>query len=196
MAIYVLVAFDTYARPRELHRARIKDVIPSIPGTPHTTPAIKLNPVEGELPSKVGIFDENIPLSGEGKRAVVAALLQTWVLICNQVGQASLFPFDFKELVAKFPRAARRCGLGRRSLYDLRHGGASDDGAEGKSEGHIQSRGRWSQATSMRRYRKPGILQEGWAAMSLHAVTFARYCARDVVRLVLQPSTLPPLPSW
>ena len=196
MAVYVLVGYDTYARPRELHRVKVSDVIPAIPGTPHNTPAIKLNPLEGQIPSKVGVFDENVPLSGDGKRAVVALLVTLWAQICREVGQEKLFPFSFDELAKKFTLAARRCGLGRRTLYDLRHGGASDDGAEGRTEGHIQSRGRWSQATSMRRYRKPGILQEGWATMSVLAVSFAHYCARDVVHLILQPSTLPPLPCW
>jgi len=185
-----------YPRPRELHRVRVADVIPAIPGTPHTTPAIKLNPLEGQIPSKVGIYDENVPLSGEGKRSVVAVLLTIWAQICRDVGQERLFPFRFEDLGRKFTIAARRCGLGRRTLYDLRHGGASDDGAEGKLEGYIQSRGRWSQATSMRRYRKPGLLQEGWASMSPHAVAFAHHCAQHVVQLVLQPSTLPPLPCW
>ena len=64
------------------------------------------------------------------------------------------------------------------------------------TEGCRMSKGRRPQATSLRRYRKLVILQEGGAVTSLQAVFAARYCARGVVRLVLHYSTLLPLLSW
>ena len=73
--------------------------------------------------------------------------------------------------------------LGLRTLYVLRHSGASSDAWEERRDlSAIQRRGRWRAASSVRRYEKGGRLAEQLARCSAQMQQFA---AMSMARLPL-----------
>ena len=60
-----------------------------------------------------------------------------------------------------FKAATAHLGLPHLCLYQLRHGGASEELLEGRrSISEIMARGRWDTSSSLRRYAKPAQLQK------------------------------------
>ena len=86
--------------------------------------------------------------------------------------------FEYPPVANAFSSAARAAGLGNRSLYGLRHGGASEDGASGVPLPSIQKRGRSKTYSSVTRYNKSGLLQE--ARVALPACVLQFLLERDV----------------
>ena len=67
-----------------------------------------------------------------------------------------LFTFGEDEILNVFEAAARSLQPpGDTVLYQSRHGGASHDGACGRSHEFIRIRGRWEVVASCARYAKP-----------------------------------------
>jgi hypothetical protein len=193
MAIYVLVQFDTFARPTELLWLRLSACIPSVPHAGFEQWAVRLNPTSQLRSSKVGAFDEIIPLSAH--RWQVSDLLAWYVDVCHNAGAEFCFNFDYDDISRCFVRAAFRANLGKRSLYDGRHGGASDDAALGFEDGYLARRGRWASLSSVARYSKPGILQESWSQLSPETSNFILECEAKVLQVVTGQQPCPSLPA-
>ena len=102
--------------------------------------------------------------------------------------------FEYEELSREFQQACRKAGLGHRVLYELRPGGASEDGAVGEDPVTIQRRGRWKQPSSVTRYLKPGLLQESWASLPQKTIEFCLLCAGAILEILEDSSLCPPLP--
>ena len=105
------------------------------------------------------------------------------------------FNFDYDDISRCFVRAAFRANLGKRSLYDGRHGGASDDAALGFEDGYLARRGRWASLSSVARYSKPGILQESWSQLSPETSNFILECEAKVLQVVTGQQPCPSLPA-
>ena len=89
---------------------------------------------------------------------------------------------------------ANGVGIGARTLYELRHGGASEDGAAGTLLAEIQKRGRWKTYSSATRYNKSGLLQEARAQLPAHVLAFLVECDRNLWQYVTT-GTAPTLPG-
>lgn len=187
---YVLITFDLYSRPSEALAIRGLDVIPPISGTQFSAPAIRLDPKEERTPSQTGTYDDVLQLSS-GRRHEAGVIAMRLAALRRSQGQKMMFLCDYSEVHREFCASARRVGLGHRVLYELRHGGASDDGALDVHPTLIQRRGRWKVETSVRRYGKKGVLQETWADAPLHVRNFCLLCSTKVLEVLEQPNLMP-----
>ena len=78
-------------------------------------------------------------------------------------------------MVVLFRDASLLLGLHGVCLYQLRHGGASEDVlGQKRTIQAVQARGRWRTDSSLRRYAKPAQLQRLLASMPAAKVSFAR----------------------
>jgi len=175
-------------------RVRLYDVIDAVAGSSYDTPAIKFNPFERSIASKTGIFDDVIPLS-KGVRKAAAQAIQSLKLRQLSQNRDLMFDFSLESLSREFKEAARIAGLGPRTLYDLRHGGASHDALNGVDLSEIQKRGRWLAASSVRRYSKRGRMHEAWSQLGALARAFAITCAAATLHLMSHPHELPAFPA-
>ena len=95
-----------------------------------------------------------------------------------------MYDFSYKQMSDNPSRASQAVGLKSRTLFELQHGGASDDSAAGASMLYVQNRGRWASDKSVRRYAKEGILQEAWREVPDHVRSFRLLCTRDIWKIL------------
>ena len=75
--------------------------------------------------------------------------------------EQALFSFEQDKYRNRFQEAGSWLGLPNLHLYQLRHGGASDDLCQRiRDHNAVKDRGRWLTDTSVRRYAKSGKVQE------------------------------------
>ena len=108
--------------------------------------------------SKAGLFDESV---------LCDSLYLRWasdfftVLTTTRPATESLWPFNHSHLVRSFQLVADACHVKDACLYQLRHGGASEDTLSARRNLlEVQERGRWSSHASVLRYRKAGRAQQ------------------------------------
>ena len=94
---------------------------------------------------------------------------------------------------ASFTRAAKLVGLGHRTLYELRHGGASDDALSGVAWQLIKERGRWAADRSVARYKEKGLLQRSWSNTSPQVRGSCCNCAKEILDVLADPANCPDL---
>lgn len=139
----------------------------------------QLNPHDAGRPSKTKFFDGVLQLT-TGTRAAASRLLVWWVGEALIRGLHRICDRSYGEASRLFSAAARTAGLGRRTLYELRHGGASHSAWEGWSLLEVQKRGRWGAFDSVLRYQKTGLLQESWQQLTAARQVWLQDCAANV----------------
>ena len=172
---------------------KLKHLIPAVP--PFVTPAVRLNPKEEGRPSKTKEFDEVIHISRA--RAVVGEILVWFVNLQLALGrnpEEYICELGYTAVSNAFSSAARAAGVGNRTLYELRHGGASEDGGAGTPLQEIQKRGRWKTISSVTRYNKSGLLQEARAQLPEHVLRFLLTCEANLFHFI-STKTAPTLPG-
>ena len=105
-----------------------------------------------------------------------------------------MFSQSYAEMASLFTRASKLAGLGHRTLYELRHGGASDDALMGVTWQLIKERGRWAAGRSVARYRKKGMLQQSWTNTAPKVRDFCFLCAEVLLDVLSDPGNCPSLP--
>ena len=156
--LLVLLALVGYLRPHELTRLRARHVVPPVPsaGPAYAAWGLLLGDAITLQPGKTGVWDESVLLD-----------LDPWIIRPLEALKSTLHPNDLLcdlapgELKARFEAAAGLLSLGplRPSLYQLRHGGASEDLAmQRRPLAAVQRRGRWVSDKSLRRYSKESKL--------------------------------------
>ena len=92
--------------------------------------------------------------------------------------------------LAQYEKAVRLgaegCALGHFHFvpHQARHGGPSEDMAsKALSAEDIQARGRWAVATSVKRYKKDGVLLREQSKVSLASVEEARRVPQKIIRV-------------
>ena len=179
-AMGLMLAHHCYLRPGELSRVLWKMIVPGS-GTHRHKAVVVLHPAEARKPSKTGEFDETVVID----LPWLATLILKRRLLRNANSRVVGIPMlllqeIFKEAQVKLGIAAV---LGLRTLYVLRHSGASSDAWEERRDlSAIQRRGRWRAASSVRRYEKGGRLAEQLARCSAQMQQFA---AMSMARLPL-----------
>eukprot|EP00913_Durusdinium_trenchii_P019227 g18069.t1 len=174
MALFNELTFSTYARPGELMKARVCDVVGKL--KKEDNDIIILAPFERGEESKTGIFDEVLIL--DDKRLSSLGPLTVGMAAKKekkQGPQADLWDFNAKKYLEVWRSCVAALGAEElaKSPYQNRHGGASRDHLQGvRSVQAIQRRGRWAADSSARIYDKPGRLQQILNKMPRNLETF------------------------
>jgi integrase len=161
IALALWLGLECYLRPGELLLLRVCDIIP-----PASTSAkggagrwgVRLHPQELGRPSKTGVFDSTVMLDLERHSPIFPFLVQ---LRARAKPDELLVDRSYEDLVKVFHNAAKSTGVAILCpvLYSLRHSGASADSADLQRDlKSVKMRGRWAADVSLRRYRKPGLV--------------------------------------
>lgn len=98
-----------------------------------------------------------------------------------------LFDLSDSDTVKMFNAAVRRLGLPPLCMYQLRHGGASEDILSQNRPIHeVKTRGRWKTESSLRRYSKPAQVPRLLAALPPDKLVFARTSWERIEELMLR----------
>ena len=92
-----------------------------------------------------------------GKRAAAGTALLRFAAAERELGEYYLYAVDYASLAKEYAVAARLAVLGRRVLYDRRHGGASELALAGVPLEVVAKRGRWKVLASAAHYVQMGI---------------------------------------
>ena len=155
-AVPTLVAYDTYPRPEDMASARVVDVhVPSrnSKGIAART-CLTFNPSSRSKVSKTNCQDDTVIVSENEARAGLPALLHA--LVARRAGDEKLLCLSSARMRTLLSKAVDALELPKTTPHQLRHGGASHDGATGITLDKIQQRGQWVAQSSCRRYAKPG----------------------------------------
>ncbi|CAK0885022.1 unnamed protein product [Prorocentrum cordatum] len=183
--------FSCYLRPSELLTVVEGDLLEPVAnaGVALACWSLLLRPFEREEPTKVGQFDDTLPLDSPdfpGLGALLAGL---------RGGDAEVWLFSFSQtqLLRRFQAACRAAGPGSLNLemHQLRHGGASRDFLLKTREIQaVKQRGRWANDRTLLRYMKAGRVQRLHKALTPEA---SRWCqeAEANLSLVLRGASLP-----
>ena len=199
-AVCMASHFDVYARPQAWLAVRWGDVTDEMPGLPFI--AVTMCPRELGKASKTGKYDDTV-LVGEGVRGRQSnriAILRVLANYCRRHRghpEARVFPFEYPHYLHVWKTAGELLGLegkGECTPYQGRHGGASQDAADGAEMVHIQRRGGWAQIESVRRYEKRGRLQEMLGRLSEQQRRFCYECESRFEEFMEHPHRAPALP--
>ena len=169
-ALYVESVFAGSFRPGELLRANVGDLVK--PGVSEDAAlrwwSLIVAPEERLQPSKTQTFDDTVIFDHP---EWLGDVLGSWVAHASD--ERALFPLDAVRIARLFKAAADKLGVDA-SLYQLRHGGASDDLLRRRRTlSEIQSRVRVKCVDTVRRYAKPGKIQQ---ALNRLAPKSRQYC--------------------
>ena len=175
LALALLLMYSAYLRPSELLKVRACDLVGS-QGRPQVW-ALSLHPEERGETSKVNVLNECLLLDS----AYLPSLGEALNLIRSPAPQDAFFPIDYRELSLLFRDYQSRAGLpGSYVLYQLRHGGPSNDRLLSLRDlASVKQRGRWRCESSMLRYEAhTRILQEEARATPKTLAAASRWSAR------------------
>lgn len=166
-----------------------QDVVKASPQL-HPVASIQLHPESRCATSKTGFFDDGVPLDGGTAPALGSLLVE---LSQTLQPTAPLFDRSYEHMKRVFEKACDRLLIKDRSMYRLRHGGASHDRASnGRSLADIQKRRRWAADSSLRRYERAVRLQQVELTIGPALLKIARKHA-DRLEMYIRGSA--PLPS-
>ena len=180
VALSLLVLWDTYTRPVEIRKARVEDLIPPV----HTRKELQkwsltLAPEEREEFTKTGQQDDTLTL--DELDLPYCHLLP--LLLGKRGPKEFLFNITAAQQKEIFEEASAAAGLKEfaLSIYQTRHGGASQDAVTQRREmDRIQRRGRWQSKRSVKRYEKHGRLQKLLHKTPLQSQPFVQEATRSL----------------
>ena len=156
VALWVILAFTTYFRPSEMMSIKIKDLVYPTRTVSHFS--IQLHPFEDQVSSKVGLFDDGVPLDGQNLPWLGNQLVY---MVRKRPPHTPMFTKPYVEIKSLFEKACGKLQIKDQCLYRLRHGGASHDRATGaRPLDAVKKRGRWAAGASVKRYEKSVRLQQ------------------------------------
>ncbi|CAK0796211.1 unnamed protein product, partial [Prorocentrum cordatum] len=165
-ALQVAVLFYTYIRPGALRQLTVGQLLPPARRSgPLSHWSIILAPTETvgapRVLTKTGTSDETVLLD---EPAWLGPVLQAHAR--GKPPTAPLFTTGGPGMAAAFGRAVAALGVPGVCLYQLRHGGASDDLlTQRRPADAVKARGHWKSESSLRRYAKPGAIHQLLNAM-------------------------------
>ena len=196
-ALKMVLSFRAYLRPGEADRLLVKCLIRPNPqaGFPYDKWGLLLHPQECGVASKVGLYDEAIPLDD----AVCMSLAPCWELLTShRPPDDLLFKEDGVETTLHFNEAAQSLHLDnlRPCRYGARHGGASEDLLSHiRTALAVKRRGRWSDDRSLKRYGKETRLLTELNKVPEDVLRFGREVSESIVDLFLGRAAFPRLPG-
>ena len=185
MALYNETTYSTYGRPGEMLKLTVEDFVPTEDTTGY--PVLILHPMERDVSSKVGIFDETVLLDDKEAEYIPVALeLLVKQRIKEDGEEALLWGFTASEYLAGWRLSVSRLKLASflSSPYQNRHGGASRDHLKKlRTPLEVKRRGRWSSDSAARIYDKPGRMQQMKAGLDPKLKKFSDYVKQHFVQL-------------
>ena len=136
-----------------------------------------------------------------GRESKRIAILRVFASYCKRRRghpDVRVFNFEYPHYLNVWKTAGRFLGLegkGESTPYMARHGGASQDAADGAEMVHIQRKGGWAQSESVRRYEKRGRLQEMFGRLSEAQRRFCFECGARFEEFMARPLRAPALPT-
>ena len=150
-------SFPSYARPGEMETLFAEDIIPTIGQEFHHT-AVVIRPFERGAPTKVGEYDDTVPMDTVGME-FLGQMLEN-LAAAKQPGE-KLFRQSQEQHARVLGRGFRAVGLKGQVPYGPRHGGAAHDRLRRhRSMPEIKKRGRWKHDKSVVRYERAGRIQQ------------------------------------
>lgn len=158
-AVGLWLGRECYMRPGELIKVLVGDLIPP-PGGPGGAGVwgVHLHPWERGLPSKTGTYDSAVMLDLARHRVLFPHLQ---AIYHSMPRSEPLVNIPYPQLCRIFQLAVQKAGIPALHpvLYSLRHSVASGDSADGVRDiKGVKDRGRWAAEASVRRHRKPGLV--------------------------------------
>jgi hypothetical protein len=188
-ALYVLIGFWLYLRPRENSDLRADGLLPPIASVEGAAWWIVVIGNEQQLqPAKSGSFDEAVALDMPDFQWV-GEFLQV-LKRCRRPDQR-LWPFTHEEMLKRWQAAVQALGLGHLhlELYALRHGGASHDVLTGRRDSlAVQRRGRWRSNAMVRRYEKHAKVQRELGRLTPQQLRLAQVLDARLAEFFRAPS--------
>ena len=117
------------------------------------------------------------------------------VLASTSAADAPLWPFNYTELYRSLAEIGRALGIALVPNI-MRHSGVTIDRAENaRSAEECQKRGRWKQASSMRRYEKSGRLGDSWRLLRPAVQVHCRQMTSRLPEFVVGGAAPPRIPA-
>ena len=168
IAQMVVLMFFSYCRPGEIRGLKRKQLLrpvrrrgPMSHWSLHLAPAV--SGPEVQALTKTGIMDDCVVMDKPPWIGRVVELLRSKV----KDNESRVFSVPDGHTVFHFKEAGKILGVPDWCLYQLRHGGASEDVLDGsRSVDLVKQRGRWTTDGSVRRYSKPAQLQKLLGSLS------------------------------
>ena len=161
IGILVAMTFFAYCRPGEMKNAIRSQLIPPVRkkgALSHWTLSLApQNEVAGgrQAVTKTGVVDDAIIMD---QPPWLGAVITKWFGALKP--DEPLFPEEPAVVLKSWRAACLTLGLPPLCMYQLRHGGASEDVlSKNRTSDEVKSRGRWRTETSLRRYAKPAQVQ-------------------------------------
>ena len=182
-ALKLLVMHVTYLRPCEATGLRVADLLPPasarFPGL--DSYALMVCPVERGKATKAQAFDDTLLLD---KPAALGPLLFEQ-LARNRSDDSPLFEIEHLDFLALWQRCQKVVGLTGQCIYQVRHGGASEDVVSGSRQLlEVMVRGRWAAVASLKRYAKAGKLQKLVATLRSEDRDYCEWAAVAVMEVL------------
>ena len=193
IGILVAMTFFAYCRPGEMKNAVRRQLIPPVrkkgPLSHWTLSLAPQNEKAGaeQAVTKTGVVDDAIIMD---QPPWLGALITKWFGALGP--DEPLFPEDPNLVLKCFRAACQSLGLPPLCMYQLRHGGASEDLlSKTRDTQAVKARGRWTTDSSVRRYAKPAQLQRLANAMSPEGRVCAEFAMLHFEAIMMQT-----LPVW
>ncbi|CAE6957111.1 CACNA1H, partial [Symbiodinium sp. CCMP2456] len=187
MAVFVMVAVSSYARPSELLNCRKESLVrPASQVTNHWS--LLLAPEAEGKTSKTGLFDVSVILD--------SPFLATWsskVFAELKKGMPShpLWNFTYVEYARAISTAAGRLGVAL-TPYHTRHSGPSIDRSRNyRSQLEVQRRGQWKSTKSVHRYEKSAKLAQTWNRIPVTKRLFMQLCEDSLTGILGGTARIP-----
>ncbi|CAE7388043.1 unnamed protein product [Symbiodinium sp. CCMP2592] len=169
MAVFVMVAVSSYARPCELLHCKKESLVrPASQVTSHWS--LLLMPEKEHRVSKTGLTDISIILD--------SPFLGPKVFSQMKKGRQDqpLWSFDYGAYSKAVAAAASRLGVSL-TPYQTRHSGPSIDRSRNyRSQLEVQRRGQWKSTKSVHRYEKSAKLASVWNRIPVQKRLFMQLC--------------------
>ena len=168
-ALSLLLAFSLYLRPRENTSLIVMQLVAPIRISTnyHSNWSVLLFPSEELLKNKGGRFDISIDVDSVELLPWIHPFLKR--LVESRNPREKLWTFTHNHLIKVFKRALLILQAGKqyKTLYQLRHGGASHDLLhKNRSESQVLQRGQWTSPDTLKRYGKPSRMARDVANLS------------------------------
>jgi integrase len=185
-ALQVATMFFTYARPGEIRGLRTQDLLPPVRerGVLSMSAIViapqNAFPGDPQRTTKTGVTDDHISLD---RPDWLGPALHHHARLRRP--EDPLFTTPAHEMVRLFQKATAMLGVTKACLYQLRHGGASEDIVSRlRTSDEVKARGRWRSEASLRRYAKPAQLQRLLASIPPAKRVFARNAWEQLQQIV------------
>ena len=192
----IFIMFITYLRPGEVRQLHVADLVkPCTKGMAKVTDPLKffalvVAPQARRVLSKTETFDDTVVLD---LPEWAGPALLSWTRGSKPTGAMSKTPDD--EMVLLWKQALASLGIPSAVMYQLRHGGASNDFCKKTRRlDEIMARGRWRTQTSLRRYVRSGQVQFMLGAARADTVRYGEKMLPRLESLLRGSLRGPPLP--